>query len=547
MSMYQGLDLSRFKKISSDAKTSTLRHSKGHEIKIAHSGLSPKMREHLDSLPVYMAGGTDGTAPVPVDNDSPEEAEAAPETPDVPEAPVAEAPAPEAPPVAAAPTPVPAAPAQPAAAPQPSDANTIDVIGVKPPPPTPGQEMKIDSDAFKQDLDLGRIKPETYQSLYGKQDTLGKIGTLFGLLVSGAGSGLSHQPNAVLNMMDKQISNDLEAQKASNSNAQNLYQLTLKHEMQKADIKNQQIQQQIALSKNPAEIKALEAQANNNNTNARIAADGNARIRSNWIALDHLAQNINKIPPTLANGAPNPMYVQAQQKLMFMTQGIQNENYSISSRAEASMALAQAVSGKTQGGGGEEDFQKGQTALRVGGQAPLADDRAARHLPGVKGQASIPLTSQDREEILSGTQFQDQLQRFMDWTKKHSGDLSPKDRAEGQSLAVQLNGAYRMATKGGTYSPSEEGFISKVIDETPTKFFNEIRVLPKLQAVQRESRAQLDERMKSKGLPGYEGPSVAQKGGQSGGGETRPGKDGKQYRKVAGGWIPVDSTAVGLK
>ena len=55
MTMHQGMDLSRFKKISGDKQSTTLRHSKGHEVKIAHKGLTDKMREHLNGMPVHLA------------------------------------------------------------------------------------------------------------------------------------------------------------------------------------------------------------------------------------------------------------------------------------------------------------------------------------------------------------------------------------------------------------------------------------------------------------------------------------------------------------
>lgn len=99
------------------------------------------------------------------------------------------------------------------------------------PVPTPAQHNAEDA-MLAQDITLGKITPETYQSLYAKQDTLGQIGTLFGLLVAGAGSGLTGQPNAVLHMMDKTLERDLDAQKSSNANAQNWYNLSLQHELQ---------------------------------------------------------------------------------------------------------------------------------------------------------------------------------------------------------------------------------------------------------------------------------------------------------------------------
>jgi hypothetical protein len=79
--------------------------------------------------------------------------------------------------------------------------------------------------ATQNDLTMGHIQPETMSSLFAKNDTAGKIGTIFGLMLSGAGSGISGQRNALLDLMQKQIDNDLEAQKASAANAQNFYRM----------------------------------------------------------------------------------------------------------------------------------------------------------------------------------------------------------------------------------------------------------------------------------------------------------------------------------
>lgn len=112
---------------------------------------------------------------------------------------------------------------------------TVDVIGHQPPAQNALQGYAEDM-AFHQDLNNGQIQPETYHSLFAKKDTLGKIGTLFGLLLSGAGSGLAHQPNAVMDMMDNQIKNDLEAQKTNQGNKLNWYNAALAHEKNQSEI-----------------------------------------------------------------------------------------------------------------------------------------------------------------------------------------------------------------------------------------------------------------------------------------------------------------------
>jgi len=92
-------------------------------------------------------------------------------------------------------------------------------------PRSVSQQMHAEDDALAQDMATGQIHPHTYADLFHDQSTLGKIGTIFGLLVGGMGSGLAHQPNALLGMMDKTLDRDLEGQKQSAANRQNFYKI----------------------------------------------------------------------------------------------------------------------------------------------------------------------------------------------------------------------------------------------------------------------------------------------------------------------------------
>jgi len=97
-------------------------------------------------------------------------------------------------------------------------------------------EFQHEDAAVQGDLQNGTISPQTYQTIFNDKSTLGKIGTLAGLLISGFGSGLAHQQNAVLKGMDDQLNRDLEAQKQNQANKQSVYHLNLQHELQKAQI-----------------------------------------------------------------------------------------------------------------------------------------------------------------------------------------------------------------------------------------------------------------------------------------------------------------------
>lgn len=51
------MDWSKFKKISSDGKSTTLKHAEGHKIIIAHHALSPKYKKDLANIPNYYSDG----------------------------------------------------------------------------------------------------------------------------------------------------------------------------------------------------------------------------------------------------------------------------------------------------------------------------------------------------------------------------------------------------------------------------------------------------------------------------------------------------------
>lgn len=265
--MYQGIDLSRFKKIAGNDKVSTLRHSKGHEIKIAHSSLSPEMREHLANLPVHMAEGGD---PMAIDPESPTEAD---------DAAFAEA-----------------IPPKPEVMP---NAGTIDVVAPRRQAAPTTQDLDNEAAAYADDVQRGYIKPETMASLFAKKDTVGKIGTIFGLLVGGAGAGLTHQPNALLGMMQKEIDNDLEAQKMSNSNAQNWLRLSHEHEMQQANVSKTGAETMESLgraSKVPAETSEIEARAASHRGDAELKAIDAAKTRMQISILHQLTGTVNNMP-----------------------------------------------------------------------------------------------------------------------------------------------------------------------------------------------------------------------------------------------------------
>lgn len=357
------------------------------------------------------------------------------------------------------------------------------------------QQYAQEDMAFQHDLNNGHITPKTYSNLmFDGKSTLGKIGSIFGVLMAGAGAGLLHQENAAFKLMDSIIQNDINAQVKSKDNAQNFVKMNQQRLMNQTA---RQVQQAgIPLTKE--QKKALEI--NNLQSAATLSYMMTARS-----ALKEQADKVAKMP----EGA---LKQQAVQTLALMGTVADAKTADLAALAASKTALINNTMGNTgapdqANADPEQAFRNQQRMLRVMGQDKIAEDNEARHLPastGVVGSASRPLNDNDRNSITSGDAYDKQLARFADWTSKHSGALDLRDMKAGQAMAAELQGAYRMATHGGVYKEGEQNFISKLIDEDPTKFFNKIRVLPQLKALQQTNRAKMNDLVRGMGFKAYQ-------------------------------------------
>jgi hypothetical protein len=221
------------------------------------------------------------------------------------------------------------------------------------------------------------------------------------------------------------------------------------------------------------------------------------------------------------------------QQLALVSQGVDAENYNLSDVAASKAAMFNMMMGQSAGGNSDEQaFQNRTRGMRMMGMEPMAKDMESKHYPGV-GQASVPLSGEDRAFLQSGQGFQNSLDNFIKWTGQHSGSLNPATIREGRTMAADLQGQYRQATHGGVYKEGEQNFISKLIDEDPTKFFNSIRVLPQLKAISEDNQRRLQSYQKGLGFPSAQ--SNGTQSGSSSQGETRQ-MHGATYQRVPGGW-----------
>ncbi len=259
------LNFKDWQKKSGDKHFTTIKHTSGSEIKIAHHALSPEHMQELEAMPHYDEGGAIEDAPMdpasyPVAPNIP----AAPSNPADSPAPALQgmsanltdlgqnvAPAWQAPKIAtdtSSPTIATTTPHGATPTPSPMDAGKAEQIGGalgaaaaegnlgKQQAGILAQAQKqqqeaanhyqqsanaIDAErqAVQQDLKEGHIDPKRY---WNSQTDVGKMSTAIGLILGGIGSGLQGGPNHAVEFLNKAIDRDVEAQKSDMANKHNL-------------------------------------------------------------------------------------------------------------------------------------------------------------------------------------------------------------------------------------------------------------------------------------------------------------------------------------
>lgn len=354
------------------------------------------------------------------------------------------------------------------------------------------QQIFPEAQAFKTDLDNGHIQAKTYKELFHDKSTLGKIGTLFGLLVGGAGSGLSGQPNMLMGMMDKEIERDLDAQKTSSANKQNFLK----------------INQQNTLNK---------AQANLTQAQADLQSNALARVQMNWASLHYLVDATSKLPP-------GPQRDQMMQTLAMMNQGVQTENFNILDRAATAGALSKVL----QGNGSGQNTMMMKSGLMGPEASKVGEDIEQKTIPGVPGKAQRPIPEQSRSEIQAMDVLSKKAADLMAFAKAHKGTLSPSQRALGAQKAAEMVNFYNSSLQGGILTQGRLNWLDGQIGKNPTSIFQDIMGNNKrLDEIKNSNDMRRGIVLKNLGFP--------EPAGQD---QTKM-MHGSQYKKVEGGWQKV--------
>lgn len=524
----KGLDLRNFKKIKDTDTHAIFRHENGSEIKVAKSGLSPKLRKDMDTLPVYRADGdpdgddavpdalkanddsdqqSQGHAPINISiNASPQpqqgqQSQQAPPQQDQSTGWKPGQPIPQGwhagpensiqkdtgepglvqktgdwlkenylgqgprqvsqllsqPPPSLSTTPAGnvASLGNPLSAVTPPDGSSQQTsapvsqqqvpTATKAPSPMQSDFASIkqqhlnnymdEIQKFANDLNTKQITPETYQQWFGKKDTLGKIGTVFGLMLGGMGSGLTHQPNAAMEMMNNEIGRDFDAQKANMTNKANFL-----------NIASQGILNQ--------------AQASRLSTDQQIQAQTLAGIHATQAVIHSLSEKVRD--KSLPIGSPQR--AQAEQALFYLSQGAQNQITNAADKASTVQAMMHYMSGEAGPTMGGEFAPKGDVDFNRMNQL----ERASQFkLPGAPSSEDIQNMTKEAEHLQEARalryDFNDAFNALdNDWL---GGKFSPNQR---QSYVNSLAGKLAKVS-AGRYNEDEarnqiESMIPKAND-----------------------------------------------------------------------------------
>jgi hypothetical protein len=297
-------------------------------------------------------------------------------------------------------------------------------------------ELDNERKAFQQDVNDSHVDPSHYMKSLG---TGGQIATVIGLIMGGMAVRGNHT-NPALDVLNKQIDRDIDAQKAELGKKENLLSANLKQF-----------------------------------GNMRDATDM-TRVMQNDVVMNKLKEAAAK--------AASPM---AQAQALKAIGQLDTENAGRLQQMAVRKTMMSAMSNASQ-----DPAQMGQVIQAMRQVSPeMAKSMEERFIPGV-GMAQVPVPQSARDTIIAKQTLQQMSSDFYQWAEKHSGSVDPKIVNEGKTKAAELQSLYRNSINGGVFKKGEQEFIDQIVDSDPTKFFNSVRVLPKLKEVMNSNIQQLN-------------------------------------------------------
>lgn len=297
--------------------------------------------------------------------------------------------------------------------------------------------MALREDALKS-LQEGKIDSNRY---WNNKSTGGKVGTILGIIA--AGFNPTHNPNAAIEMLNREIDRDIDSQKADLGRKQNLL-----------------------------------SAANDHFKNIQSAADFHRVMTNDLVS--------HKIDEALAKAATP----QAQAELMKARGAL---------KFDSEMRMAQIGAMQTLNGQASPDDQaKALNTLRL--VAPeKAKEYESRIIPGV-GTATVPVPEKKREAFAAAHTFIQQMDALEKFRQEHHGTMLDRGVVdEGHRLAELARNSFRIAQGEGVFKEGSAKFNERLIpDPTDVDWFKKNK--PAYQAMKDQAGSEVKSSMQVYGI-----------------------------------------------
>jgi hypothetical protein len=281
------------------------------------------------------------------------------------------------------------------------------------------QALDSRRDKIMADYQSGKIDPEKF---WNEKSAVGKAAAIVGLIVGGMGAGMQGgKENAALAILNKQIENDINAQKANLGKQENL-------------------------------LSALQKEYGNLND-----AENMARVMQQ----DFMASQLK----LAAAKAKDPM---AQARLLQAS----GELIQKSAPMVAKMAARQTLNELQKSGMGNDPTKAGQMIAAMREIDPeMAKSMQQRFIPGL-GIASTDKGAERLREVKVATDnVRDGVNQLLEIAGKPGKALSLDERAKAQTIATMLVGSLnKTITGGGPMSEGERKLVESIVAD-PTRLF----------------------------------------------------------------------------
>ena len=341
-----------------------------------------------------------------------------------------------------------AAPAMPAMAPSPEQQKAVQVQDQILAP------IKDIQDAVMND----KITPKTYADLFGDKSTPQKLSTAFGLLLSGLGSGLSGQPNAVLSMMDKVLENDMKAQEKNIANKHSFLSLIKDYYKTHADVRYtgamaRQLEFQLAKNAQISAAIGMEYKRLN------ALPDSDPKKVPGLMALHQINTLVGK---DAMNVAASVAGIGAQMEML--SNATQPPGAGVPSDSDIS-PQEQAFKNKVNG------LRKTSVLLNNPALAAEAQKMEERHVEGLSGEANKPVEDFDRKKMTAARDFYIKAEDLIKYVEKNKGIWPTIAPTEAGNLATAkaslLKDAFNNAIGAGALTGDKLSYYKDIFEKNP--------------------------------------------------------------------------------